>query len=70
MTKHRDAIIGRAVTDADFRKRLLADPAATLEAEGYEADPELVESIRAVDPAAAESALAALGVSADRKAAT
>ncbi len=70
MSKHRDVIIGRAVTDADFRKRLLADPAATLEAEGFEADPELVEAIRKVDPAAAESALATLGVSADRKAAT
>lgn len=41
-----DELIGRALKDKDFRDRLLADPAETLEAEGYEATPELVAAIK------------------------
>ena len=35
-TSAREDVIARAVTDADFRARLLADPEGTLAAEGYD----------------------------------
>jgi hypothetical protein len=41
-----DAIVGRAEADAEFRKRLVADLEAALEAEGYERDPAVVEALR------------------------
>jgi hypothetical protein len=41
-----DDIVGRAETDAEFRKRLVADLEAALEAEGYERDPAVVEALR------------------------
>jgi hypothetical protein len=41
-----DEIVGRAEADAAFRKRLLADLEAALEAEGYERDPAVVEALR------------------------
>ena len=41
-----DDIVGRAEADADFRKRLVADLEAALEAEGYERDPAVVEALR------------------------
>ncbi|MBV9813063.1 MAG: hypothetical protein JO326_09925 [Acetobacteraceae bacterium] len=33
------ALLGRAIADADFRAKLLADPKAAIEADGYEASP-------------------------------
>jgi len=41
-----DAIVGRAEADAEFRKRLVADLEAAMEAEGYERDPAIVEALR------------------------
>lgn len=41
-----DEIVGRAEADAEFRKRLVADLEAALEAEGYERDPAVVEALR------------------------
>jgi hypothetical protein len=41
-----DAIVGRAEADAEFRKRLIADLEAALEAEGYERDPAVIEALR------------------------
>ena len=41
-----DDIVGRAEADAEFRKRLVADLEAALEAEGYERDPAVVEALR------------------------
>jgi hypothetical protein len=41
-----DAIVGRAEADAEFRKRLVADLEAALEAEGYERDPAVIEALR------------------------
>jgi hypothetical protein len=37
----------RAEADAEFRRRLVADLEAALEAEGYDADPAVVEALRA-----------------------
>jgi hypothetical protein len=41
-----EAIVGRAEADAEFRKRLIADLDAALEAEGYERDPAVVDALR------------------------
>jgi regulator of protease activity HflC (stomatin/prohibitin superfamily) len=39
-------IVARAEQDAEFRARLVADLEAALEAEGYEANPSVVASVR------------------------
>lgn len=41
-----DDIVERARADAEFRRLLIADLEAALEAEGYERDPALVEALR------------------------
>jgi hypothetical protein len=41
-----DEIVARAEADAAFRRRLVADLEASLEAEGYEPDPALVDALR------------------------
>ena len=56
MSRTYEEMIGRAVTDADFRNRLLRDPDATLAAEGYEVAPEILLKLKNIDPSAAEAA--------------
>jgi len=71
MAKDREALIGRAVTDDAFRRRLLADPEGTLKAEGYDVDPAVVAQLRTIDPTAADAAVGHLDQAyAERKAAT
>ncbi|MGB2953460.1 MAG: hypothetical protein WBB74_08710 [Gaiellaceae bacterium] len=41
-----DEIVARAEADAEFRTKLIADLEATLQAEGYEPKPPLVEELR------------------------
>lgn len=41
-----DEIAARAEADAEFRRALLADLEAALEAAGYEPEPRLVEAVR------------------------
>lgn len=41
-----DAIVARAEADAEFRRRLVADLEAALQAEGYERDTQVVEALR------------------------
>ena len=41
-----DAIVARAEADAEFRRRLVGDLEAALQAEGYERDPQVVEALR------------------------
>jgi hypothetical protein len=48
--KSIEELIGRALTDKEFRDRLLQSPEATLNAEGYEATPEVVEAIKSANP--------------------
>lgn len=38
-------VISKVLTDADFRKRLIADPEATLKAEGVEPNDEILEAL-------------------------
>jgi hypothetical protein len=40
-------LLERVEADAEFRRRLVADLEAALEAEGYDADPAVVEALRA-----------------------
>jgi hypothetical protein len=40
-------LLERVEADAEFRRRLIADLEAALEAEGYDADPAVVEALRA-----------------------
>lgn len=70
-TKGKEELIGRAVVDADFRKRLLENPEAVVKAEGYEIDAATLAQIKSVDPAAAEAATSDIDSAfSDRKAAT
>ena len=46
-----DEIVERALADQAFREALLADLESALAAEGYEADPALVEALRERFPA-------------------
>ena len=41
-----DDLVRRAEEDAGFRRRLIADLEAALQAEGYEPDPALTEALR------------------------
>lgn len=50
MVKLPNEIVGRALSDSDFRKRLFEEPAATLLAEGVEASPETVAALQNIDP--------------------
>ena len=56
MARTYEDMIGRAVTDPDFRKRLLTDPETTIRVEGYEVSAEVLQQIKAIDPEAAEAA--------------
>jgi hypothetical protein len=53
-------LIGRAVQDAEFRSRLLADPKGTVTAEGYELDQDQIEALQELDPEAIDKAIEAL----------
>lgn len=71
MSKGKEELIGRAVIDEEFRARLLADPAGTIAAEGYEVDQELIDQLTNLDPEAAAAAAKGLDAAfADRKAAS
>jgi hypothetical protein len=47
--KSVEDLIGHALSDKSFRDRLLAAPEATLEAEGYEATPEVIAAIKSTN---------------------
>lgn len=53
-------LIGRAVQDADFRRRLLDDPEEAVTAEGYRLEPEQIEALRRLDARAVDEAIDAL----------
>lgn len=55
--KSINELIGRAVTDPDFRMRLFDDPERTLAEEGYELSPEMLEKLKSIDVEAAEAAV-------------
>ncbi len=47
--KSVEDLIGHALSDKSFRDRLLASPEATLEAEGYEVTPEVIQAIKSAN---------------------
>lgn len=70
-TKGREALIGRALIDVDFRERLLSDPETTISAEGYTVPTELVAQLKNIDAEQAAAAVAEFDAAfADRKAAS
>lgn len=50
-------LVGRAIQEPEFRQRLLADPAAVAESEGYDLDEKQVEALRNLDAEAIERAI-------------
>lgn len=56
MSKGLNELIGRAVTDPDFRQQLLTDPEGTVKAGGYEIPTETMDQLKQIDPSAAEAA--------------
>jgi hypothetical protein len=52
--KDEQALVGRTIMEADFRKRLLADPEATVKAEGLEISPAFLAGMKGMDKGAAE----------------
>jgi Ribosomally synthesized peptide prototyped by Frankia Franean1_4349. len=47
--KSIEDLVGHALSDKAFRDRLLASPEATLEAEGYEVSPEVIQAIKSAN---------------------
>lgn len=60
MDKIPPELIGRAIQDPDFRRRLLADPQGAVTAEGYELDQDQIEALQELDPEAIDEAIEAL----------
>ena len=58
--KGYNELVGRAIIDADFRKKLLADPEQVIAAEEFEIEQAVVDKLKAIDPVAAEAAVAKL----------
>lgn len=53
-------LVGRAVQDPEFRRRLLTDPATAIEGTGYELDQDQIDALTALDSGAVERAVEAL----------
>lgn len=61
-------LVGRAIQDTEFRRRLLAEPERVVAAEGYDLTEAQMEAIRDLDADAVEEAIdAMLGDLADSK---
>jgi hypothetical protein len=61
MIKLPPEIIGKAVADSNYRDRLLADPRATLKADGVNVDDATVDAIAALDADKVDKMLADAG---------
>ena len=53
-------LIGRAVQDPEFRRRLLTDPRGLVAAEGYHLDDEQLEALSSLDADRIDDAIDAL----------
>lgn len=53
-------LVGRAIQDPEFRRRLLSDPEAVVQAEGWELSSAQIQALRDLDPRAVEEAIDAL----------
>lgn len=54
-------VIGKAISDPEFRKNLFEDPATTLSSVGFPANPDLVDALQKLDRGAVEAFVASLG---------
>jgi hypothetical protein len=53
------SVVGKAVTDAEFCKKLVKDPEGTLKAAGVKATPEMVNALKSIDANAVQKLAAA-----------
>lgn len=53
-------LVGRAIQDTEFRRRLLAEPEGVVAAEGYDLTEAQMEAIRNLDADAVEEAIDAM----------
>lgn len=53
-------LVGRAIQDGEFRRRLLADPSAVAAAEGYDLTDAQIEALRNLDAASVDQAIDAM----------
>ena len=56
-----ERLIGRAILDPEFRKRLLVDPETAIQKEGFDLTPEEVELVKSVDKDKAETLAEEIG---------
>ena len=52
-------LVGKAVTDPEFCRRLVSDPEGTLKASGVSATPEMLGALRSIDAGAVQKLAAA-----------
>lgn len=57
MEKIPHEIIGKAITDPEFRQQLLNDPDAAIAVSGYELDEDQMEALRNLDSEAVDRAI-------------
>ncbi|MFQ5966701.1 MAG: Franean1_4349 family RiPP [Acidimicrobiia bacterium] len=60
MEKIPPELIGRAVQDPEFRRRLLSDPEAAVADTGYELDQDQIDALKELDPEAIDRAIEAM----------
>lgn len=61
-------LVGRAIQDTEFRRRLLADPESVVAAEGYDLTESQMEAVRNLDADVVDEAIdAMMGDLADSK---
>lgn len=58
--KGYEEMVGRAITDAEFRGKLLKDPKGTIATEGYEVSADIMAKLEAIDENAANAAVSDL----------
>jgi hypothetical protein len=64
MEKIPPELIGRAIQDPEFRRRLFDDPRGAVADTGYELDDHQIEALKALDADAIDEAVTALAGSA------
>jgi hypothetical protein len=60
MEKIPPELIGRALQDPEFRRRLLSDPEAALAGSGYELDQDQIDALKDLDAEALDRAIEAM----------
>jgi hypothetical protein len=53
-------LVGRAIQDVEFRRRLLADPASVVASEGFDLTEEQIQGLENLDAEAVDEAIEAM----------